>query len=340
MKSVLGQFYTTNYQYILHDFYIPDEITAIIEPFAGNGDLLKFIKNRKKYNIECYDIDPKQPDIVKRDTLMNPPLYDGKFVLTNPPYLARNKNKDKTLYDRYECNDLYKCFIKSIANSGCIGGIMIIPLNFISSIRKSDIQLRKQFLKTFNIIKLNIFEEPVFDDTNYSVCSIQFEKSANSPIDCIIYPSKKNITLYLHDGNNYTIGGEIYTLPISTKYKIDRATKNTPRADCITNILVQCIDNNIHNQIQLKIVKDADRFIDNTPKLSARSYATLVITPPINNTKQENLVLQFNTYIQQSRDKYHSLFLTNYRESNTIARKRISFDLVYKICYYLLDHHV
>ena len=38
------------------------------------------------------------------------------------------------------------------------------------------------------------------------------------------------------------------------------------------------------------------------------------------------------------RNKYNSLFLTNYRESKTnLARKRISFDLVYKIVEYVLD---
>jgi DNA-directed RNA polymerase beta subunit len=45
---------------------------------------------------------------------------------------------------------------------------------------------------------------------------------------------------------------------------------------------------------------------------------------------------EFNTYLNTHREKYNSLFLTNYRESNTIARKRISFGLVYEICNYLL----
>lgn len=36
------------------------------------------------------------------------------------------------------------------------------------------------------------------------------------------------------------------------------------------------------------------------------------------------------------REKYNSLFLTNYRESKKISRKRISFKLVYNICNYLL----
>ena len=61
-----------------------------------------------------YDIEPKKDGIVKKDTLLNPPDYQGKFVITNPPYLARNKCADKTLFDKYQTNDLYKCFIKVI----------------------------------------------------------------------------------------------------------------------------------------------------------------------------------------------------------------------------------
>ena len=48
-------------------------------------------------------------------------------------------------------NDLYKCFIINLISSKPLGGILIIPLNFWSSIRKSDIQLREQFLNNFDI---------------------------------------------------------------------------------------------------------------------------------------------------------------------------------------------
>jgi hypothetical protein len=37
-KQLLGQFYTTNYTRILQNMYIPDNISNIIEPFAGAGD--------------------------------------------------------------------------------------------------------------------------------------------------------------------------------------------------------------------------------------------------------------------------------------------------------------
>ena len=59
-KKKLGQFYTTNYEYILNGLYIPDNIKKIIEPFAGNGDLLNFINNNVEIEKELYDIEPKK----------------------------------------------------------------------------------------------------------------------------------------------------------------------------------------------------------------------------------------------------------------------------------------
>ena len=41
--------------------------------------------------------------------------------------------------------------------------------------------------------------------------------------------------------------------------------------------------------------------------------------------------------IEEYREKYQSLFLCNYRESKDIARKRISFDLIYDICGFILE---
>ena len=334
--------------------YIPKKTKKIIEPFAGNGDLLHFVTD-KSIPIQYYDIDPKKDYITKRDTLKHPPDYKNKFILTNPPYLARNKNKDKSIYDTYQENDLYKCFLKSILTSQCTGGIIIIPLNFWCSIRKKDITLRKSFLQVFNVLAMNIFEEQVFQDTSYTTCCFQFkrkivkkiqgknntiekeEKIKESKIKCYIYPSKKKLDILLNDKNNYTIGGEIYQLPTHKNIKIERATASNQKQKEVTNILVKCLDDNIDNQIALSIVPKKERYIDTSSTKSARSYATLVITPKITREREKTLVQEFNTFLKKERDKYHSLFLTNYRESNSIARKRISFKLVFQIANYLLS---
>ena len=78
-KQNLGQFMTTNFKYILQKIYIPENITTIIEPFCGNGDLLNFI-DKDKYIIECYDIEPKKDFIIQRDTIKDPPIYTDKYL--------------------------------------------------------------------------------------------------------------------------------------------------------------------------------------------------------------------------------------------------------------------
>ena len=344
-KKLYGQFMTTNYEYILTNMYIPENVDKIIEPFAGNCDLIKFIKNKDTYEMEYYDIEPKIDFIIKRDTLDNPPSYENKFVLTNPPYLARNKSNQKNIFDKYNENDLYKCFIRELIINNPIGGIIIIPLNFWSSIRKNDIELRKDFLNTFKILLINIFEENVFEDTSYSVCSFQFIKKESNDITknipnkikINIYPSKKEMEIELNEDNDYIIGGDIYKLPKKNVYKIERITKKNKNHKN-TNILVKCLDDNSESKISMSIVSDKEVFIDNTPNLSARTYLSLIITPSINIEEQNKLVIKFNDLLNDYRSKYNSLFLTNYRESKDIARKRISFDLVYNITEYILDN--
>ena len=356
-KQKLGQFFTTNYKYILSNLSIPNNITKIIEPFCGNGDLLNFfdtqeiepnsisgahLKNmdifercKNKYTLECYDIEPKHKYIIKRDTIKTPPNYSNAFIITNPPYLSRNKSENKEMFDKNDVNDLYKCHIKDLLTNNPIGGIIIIPLNFFCSIRNMDIELRKKFLNTFIIKQLNIFEEQVFDDTTYTVCSFQYEYKPNSnqSIPITIYPSKKKLSFLLNEENNYTIGGEIYNIEDNEDYKITRLLeKETPN----TNLVLKAIDDNENSKIKLEYVSDDKIYYG---KISARTYATLTITPKISDEIQKKIANEFNEYLNEKRDKYNSLFLTNYRESKKIARKRISFDLAYKIVGMLLKKY-
>ncbi len=120
--------------------------------------------------------------------------------------------------------------------------------------------------------------------------------------------------------------------------KVPIAIKQCVSSFNIKYIIIACGEN-INNQLGFNIVSDEEKFIDNTEKLSARSYATLVINKSLTLKQQEDLVVKMNKYIKEKREQYNSLFLTNYRESNTIARKRISFDLAFKICNYTLSSY-
>jgi len=289
---------------------------------------------KNKFIIQKYDIEPTSPDIKKQDTILNPPNYKNSWVITNPPYLSRNKNANKSYYDKYNTNDLYKCFLKELLTNKAQGGILIIPLNFFCSIRKNDIELRSDFLNIYNITHLNIFEHQVFNDTSYTVCSFGFKLSENNNLchllKCDIYSQQDTYSSFifkLNADNNYTFGGEIYNLQQS-KFKISRLFDI---ADKTTNILLKCIDDK--ELINLKYVVDSKLFIDTSVNKSARSYATLDINPPLTSEIQMKLVDDFNTFLSEYRNKYNSLFMSNYRENN---RKRISFDLVYKIVSHLL----
>ena len=77
--------------------FIPSD-ASLIEPFAGGEDLIELFPDA---SWEKYDIEPTNNTIVKRDTLKTPPDYKGKWVITNPPYLAKNKAKDKELFQQY-----------------------------------------------------------------------------------------------------------------------------------------------------------------------------------------------------------------------------------------------
>jgi len=340
-KQELGQFYTTNYNYIFQNFSIPNNISHIVEPFVGEGDLLKFVPKDKQYEIECYDVEPKIPGTIQQDTLVHPPCYKHKFVITNPPYLARNKSPDKAVFDKYKTNDLYKCFLKELIQNQCQGGIVVVPLNFWCSRREQDFQLRKKFLQVYSICHLNIFEETVFEDTDYSVCSFQFVQRpwthnttlSQHTITMTIFPEKKQMNVVLHPDNFYMVGGEIFHLPRSHEFQITRLTRfNQEKVS--TNILVKCIDDD--KPIRLVMVSNNEIYRDDTPNLSARSYATLVIDPPISFSQQQHLTEQFNQFLTEYREKYNSLFLTSYREHK---RKRISFDLVYHIVGHLLENN-
>lgn len=121
-------------------------------PFTGNcnGNLLNFFekdKNKNKYSLECYDIEPKHSYIIKKYIIKNLPNYNNKFIIINLPYLARNKSTNKVLFNKYNVNDLYKYFTKEIITNIALVGIMIVTLIFWYSIRKNNIELRKLFFR-------------------------------------------------------------------------------------------------------------------------------------------------------------------------------------------------
>lgn len=136
--------------------FIPEN-AKIIEPFYGKGDLVKNIDISEYYDISLEDNH-------KRDTLLNPPDYKGKWVITNPPYLAKNKAKNKKYFSDNDYDDLYKMAISTMLAAE--GGILTEEeqKKIIKEANKVLGQIREQY---FDIILTN------FRDRNRKRISFQ-----------------------------------------------------------------------------------------------------------------------------------------------------------------------
>ena len=335
-KKELGQFYTTRVDYILQDFNIPENTTKIIEPFVGNGDMIKWVKNIS--TIEMYDIDPKIPGVIIRDTLKNPPDYSESFVITNPPFLARNKSVKKELFELYKTNDLYKCFIKSISNSNCEAGIVIIPAGFFTSSRKSDIKIRDTFMTKYLITKIRYFEETVFDDTSITIVAFSFIKNNKDlkfqNVLWEFFPEKNKKNFYMSKENFWLVGGEILTLNSDCFVSRHVSGRNLKQGEFLSFMTLRALDGGKqHNKISLDYCKD---YIYQS-KESSRAFATIVIkNKELSEEQQIILCREFNKFINKKREETNSLFLPQFRESKEYARKRISFDMAYGIISYII----
>ena len=309
--------YTTKAELICQNLcnFIP-QTASLIEPFVGEGDLLRLFPNHKW---ETYDIQENVCNDIVQDTLNEPPIYKGKWVVTNPPFLAKNKALDKKIFNKYKLDDLYKIFLKTMLEAE--GGIIIIPTNFFTDERSGLI--RKEFLSNFVIDCLNIYTEPVFESTTYSVCSFACHKEKNlkQKIPTNIYPKNTQIVISLDSNYDYRIGGEFYSELSSQKNYFGRLTDSHPNVN-ITKLKLYALDT---RKERIHISYGEEPYYG---KETDRMYLTFISNDIISDDIQKELCNNFNKSLNNFRDTYYDLGMTNYRDYN---RKRIGFTFAYQL---------
>lgn len=350
-KQQQGQFYTVNCDYILEGLPIPPpfEGERLIEPFAGKGDLLTWLGTKGTYSVEAYDIDPKAPGIQQRDTLLHPPDYSGAWVVTNPPYLARNKSEGKTLFDLYETNDLYKCFLLSLCGPSaapCRGGILILPAGFFLSPRDTDVRCREAFLSRYRLLSVRYFEESVFPDTTTTVVAFAFVAASEGglteqEVEWTSLPSGQQRRFTMRAVDDWIIGGDIYRLmgsvasaaPVRVRRYVEGLVLK--EGEQLTHMTLCALDS---GTMDGRIRLDYTEGYVYTGKESSRSFATLcLLGRSLTAEQQRSVCRRFNTFLEAKREATWSLFLPQYRESKEYARKRIPFELAYTIILWLLS---
>ena len=366
MKKQFGQFFTTNVDYIFQDFEKFVKNKNVIDPFAGNKDLISWVEKNNCKKITGFDCDKKYCDNKKvfyNDSINSPRGY--KFICTNPPYLHKNK-ADKKIKKRFfsgihsNFEDLYQVSIFSMLD--CDEGILIVPLNFLSA--ENSKKIRNLFFEKFEIIKLNIFSEQVFKDTTYNVISFYFKKkkiiSNKNKIFATIFPENKQVGFTIEKKFNWQLGGKFINKIKITKndlgvfrltedylqsgeYEVEMALQNIKdkKYFCINKKLKKILEKNIlflraidsknGKKIQLEDIRKYN-IAGLVGKNTSRNMAYLIFQKEISINDQKELIKKFNKELNQKRNEYFSFFLTNFRDNN---RKRISFDLTYKFLNYL-----
>lgn len=305
---------------------LPDNID-IVEPFYGAGDLLKNTPFNKIKSFEFYDIDISNTNnkkVKERDTLKNPPSYENKYVITNPPYLAKNKTKDKSIFDKYNVDDLYKAAILSILSS--TGGILVIPLNFLTD--KRTYKIRKEFLSKFNIKTINLFEYTIFENTTIQTISFSFYFKKNKEKTKInIYKKnnkKQEMLVYINENgifddlyNKYFENNNDFIFNRITKDYIKKETEDS------IPIVFELIDKNKNSfenkKGNIKAIYSKNIYIgENTSRTKCSFYADKEI---VENTDWKQVVEKWNNNIDRFRTETHNISLTNFRD---VGRKRLT----------------
>ena len=314
------------------------ENDRILEPYAGELDLQQYVKQHfSKAHWELYDIQPSSSAIKQQDTIMNPPEVNGKWVMTNPPYLARNKAKDKAPFEKYKASDLYK--IAVLHSIGSKGGLFIIPANFFFDEQKRDIA--DKFLSRYRVMRLNIFTYPVFDNTSYSVCAFSF-------IDNGIPMEWQYMDVYIYRRNNenpifrklcidrdtgWRIGGPQFRRYGKEKPLFSRVVgpANKISKGVLTHMKLVAIDRRTE-PLHIEIEEPWDFIGKNTDRNA--TFLTVPSGHHLSLEEQCRLAQAFNKEIAGLREETGNLIFTNYRDND---RKRIGFSFVYRVLTYLYE---
>lgn len=289
----LGSFYTTRkdeiFKDVFEDFQQYYNNGLIYEPCCGNGDIINYLNNHNIHNIEDYDIVNNTVKNSKiQDTILKPLNYDNCWIITNPPYLAKNKmtKEMKQKYNFKDVDDLYEFYILQLVESDCLGGILILPSNFLFSYSN---KVRKQFIEKYEIKILKIYEKQIFDDTTSSVIVFNFIKRelTNFNIKTQLIQKEKTETfiIELSKDNNYIYGYELYKEKYESNIKLFRFVNNDLGEYYKTNIEIFTLDP------KMKAVYNKDPQIN---KITDRSKINIIINRKLKDGEQRYIINKFN----------------------------------------------
>jgi len=305
-KKSLGQYFTHAPLWAKPHIikFIKDSGTKIaFDPFAGNGDLLKFSSQIGYTETYGLDIDEKL-NWEKNDSLITIPKLENSIIITNPPYLAKYSAKRKGIYStvsKYFRNngydDLYKVGLNKILEASNYI-VAIIPETFINSTFSKD-----------RVKSITILEENPFLDTEVPVCVVCFD---NNDRDL------KEIEVYKND---QFIG---YLGYIENFRKVPKNIININFNEKNGQVALRAVDTtNPNEKIKFLLLDDLD-YDRNKIKVSSR-LITIIDIPFINNIN--DFIKICNKILYEYREDISDIILSPFKGNmkDGIRRRRLDY---------------
>lgn len=393
MKHQYGQHYTpelitSKYKDVLLDIELKGRI--VVDPFVGEGNLLldylsffsndKAIELLKNKRVVGYDIDIKSLErvksifkkkynleeslldeiFIKKNSLNRNVCKKEHFILTNPPYLARNVCKKsfpkdyKKIFSKNNFSDYYELALDMYSKNE---GIWIVPSNVLSSFKMESI--RRKLLKKFAIKNINLFQTPIFKDTRISVTSfyLEWDKNIQKTLDINFIDINKESLKKIDIKSNGKIcnewieltkekeevvklgllrkeiqSGENEITLLNENYQKETLYVNDTTYEMLKNncLILRTTDTGstdgrigIYSIFELYEDSESKSLIT---KNTSRLCVPIFFKEEISIEKQLIIKQEINKELEHYRKKYNSIFLTSFKNATQEnPRKRISF---------------
>lgn len=394
-KKNLGQHFTPKiitdrYLSVFRAIYKKD--LTIVDPFVGEGNLLiafldtlsieeasnyinrlkikgydydnKVILRLKKIFKDRYNTDSRILDLIfkKNNSLLDNIIRPDDFIITNPPYLARNTAKTKFPKDykrNFSKNNFHDYYEMSLFKYIKNDGIWILPSNIYSNMKLEE--LRVTLFKNSYIDLLCVYESPVFKNTRISVTSfVKYKKDKEQNNIDFTFINKKGHKSMSIDIDNGVLCNEWSKMIHKKKSPIEKVDQGIQRKHlssgnnkvCIINeeyeIEYLQIDNKTLNLLKrnhlilrtvdtgspdgnmgLYLLKDLfdHLFVDHQPialltKKTSRLYTQIIFKDDLSIKQQVDIKNEFNKKIEYFRDKTNLVMVTNFKNTTGAGKSR------------------